>query len=120
VSRGQLQRTQGLTPRKEDIREGNQFKHRPVEVLQIEMSLAGVFGFIKGEELAQEVNRRHCGSATNLTPSFFNSWVDIYDVALANLQDAFAAKFKIDTAQDLHEIKTALPCFQAAFVHARE
>lgn len=41
-------------------------------------------------------------------------------MALANLQDALATKFEIDTAQDLHEIKTTLPRLQAALVHTRE
>ena len=41
-------------------------------------------------------------------------------MALADLQDAPVAKFETDIAQDSYEIKTALPRFQATFVHARE
>lgn len=41
-------------------------------------------------------------------------------MVVANLQDGFTDEFEIDTAQYLHEIKTALPRFQAAFVHIRE
>lgn len=39
---------------------------------------------------------------------------------VANLQDAFATEFEIDTAQNLYKVKTAVPCFQATFVHTRE
>jgi len=41
-------------------------------------------------------------------------------MTLADLQDVLASKFEIDTAQDLHEINTALPRLQTTFVHARE
>ena len=41
-------------------------------------------------------------------------------MALANLQDVLAAKFEIDTAQDLYEIDAALPRLQTTFVHAGE
>ena len=41
-------------------------------------------------------------------------------MALANLQDAFTAGLEIDITQDLYEIKTALPRFQASLVHTRE
>ena len=39
---------------------------------------------------------------------------------LADLQYVFAAKFEIDTAQDLHEINATLPSLQTTFVHARQ
>ena len=108
-----------LTPRKEDIGEGDQFQHRPVEILQIEVRFASVPGFIKSEELAQEVNGRYGRSATNLARAF-NLCVGTNWMALANLQDVFAAEFEIDTTQDLHEIKATFPCLQATFVHPGE
>ena len=65
-----------LTPRKEYVGEGDQFKHRPVKILQIQVRFAGVSRFIESEELAQEVNGRYGGSATDLT------WIIqfVYDV----------------------------------------
>ena len=50
----------------------------------------------------------------------FNSCKEINSMPVANLQDAFATEFEIDTAQNLYKVKTAVPCFQATFVHTRE
>ena len=74
---------------------------------------------IGGEELTQEVDRGYGGPATNLIRA-----VQLVHgtncTALANLQDAFAAEFEIDTTQDLYEIKATLPRLQTTFVYARE
>lgn len=59
--------TLGLTPRKENVWEGDQFKNRSVEILQIQMRFASAFRFTGGEELTQEVSGRYGSSATNLT-----------------------------------------------------
>ena len=70
----------------------------------------------KGKKLAQEVNGRDSGSATNLTRVFqFQRRRNC--MALADLQDAFTAGFEIDAAQDLHKVEATLPRFQAAFVY---
>ena len=55
-----------LTPRKEDVGEGDQFKHRPIKILQIQMRFAGGLRFAESEELVQEVNGGYGGSATDL------------------------------------------------------
>lgn len=66
MSRGYTRRALKLTPRKEDVRKGDQFKHRPVEILQIQVCFASVLRFIKSEESTQEVDGGYSGPATNL------------------------------------------------------
>ena len=39
---------------------------------------------------------------------------------LTNLQDTFSGELEVGTSQDLHEIKAALPDFQATFVYTGE
>lgn len=41
-------------------------------------------------------------------------------MTLADLQDVLAAKFEIDTAQDLHEINTTLPSLQTTLINPGE
>jgi hypothetical protein len=119
VSRGSAGWTLKLTPRKYDVRKRDELKHRPVEILQIQVCFTNVLRFIGGKELTQEVNGRYGSSATNLTRVVQFVRGDKH-IALADLQDVLAANFEIDTAQDLHEINATLPRLQTTFVHARE
>ena len=73
MSRGELREIMELTPCKQDIREGDQFEHRPIKILQVQMCLFCVVGYVDNEKLMQEVNGRYCGAATNLMRAFATS-----------------------------------------------